>query len=92
MDITIALLACTFISVGLVWPVGVWIREKLTSRRSEPDRGHAPIIIPAARIPIPDPSRAFIPMPDSLTKRGEMVEWMTQELPKLTREKRRSDR
>jgi hypothetical protein len=43
-----------------------------------------PIISPGLRIKVYDSGGPFIPMPNHLKTRDEMVAWMTKELPKLT--------
>jgi hypothetical protein len=80
LAILVALAGLTgFIGLRLMWvshrpPV---LRR---TRRSAID----PIMGPRDRIAIYDSGGSFIPMPDHLKTKDEMVSWMTKELPKLT--------
>jgi hypothetical protein len=87
MELAIALLGITLGVVGSFWLIGVWIGERLASRWAIPDHGWDPIRGPRDRIAIHDVGGPYIPMPDRLKAREEMVAWMMKELPKLTAEK-----
>jgi hypothetical protein len=90
MKLAIALLAITLMGAGVVWLVGVWISNRISAIWSNPEGGIDPIMGPKDRIAIYD-TGPYIPMPDRLKTREEMVAWMTKELPKLTGEVRGSD-
>jgi hypothetical protein len=91
MDVTITLLAITLCGVGGIWAVGVWMSQRIHAAWSKPTEGPDPITGPKDRRAIYDTGGPFIPMPDNLKTREEMVAWMTRELPKLTAEAGRSD-
>ena len=82
-----ALLISTLCAVGCVWLLGMWVVERIASQRSPPKHGSDPIVGPRDRIAIYDTGGPFIPMPERLKTRDEMVAWMTTELPKLTAKK-----
>jgi hypothetical protein len=91
MSIAIALFAITLCSVGVLGLFSVWIGHRMHVAWSKPSGGTDPITGPKDRIAIYDSGGPFIPMPDSLQTRHEMVAWMTKELPKLTAEAGRSE-
>jgi len=84
MDTALALLAIVVCGTAALWFLAIGISQRLTSRWSIPNRGTDPIVGPKDPIAIYDRGGPFIPMPDNLKTRDEMVAWMTQELPKLT--------
>jgi hypothetical protein len=91
MDVAVTLLAITLCCIGVLWGVGVWISQRIHTAWSRPTGILDPITGPKDRIAIYDTEGPFIPMPESLRTREEMVAWMTRELPKLTAEAGRSD-
>jgi hypothetical protein len=87
MDTAIVLLGSTLVGVGVVWLAGVWLREHLGSRWSLPERPEDHAQEPSVRFVIRAPQDTYIPIPEALTTKDEMVAWMTRDLPKLVREK-----
>ena len=91
MDVAIVLLSVMLCCVGVLWIVGIWISQRIHAAWSGPARTPDPITGPKDRIAIYDTGGLFIPMPDCLKTREEMVAWMTRELPKLTADAGRSE-
>jgi hypothetical protein len=81
MDLAVSLLMIIVSFVGMIWLLLFWFGE-----------GHRRTIVPYSDAALladideagTETSSPFIPMPDHLRTNGEMVAWMTQELPKLT--------
>ena len=72
---------------GLAGFIGLqlmWVRHQPPVRRRPRRTAIDPIMGARDRIEIYDSGGSFIPMPDHLTTRDEIVAWMTKELPKLT--------
>jgi hypothetical protein len=90
MDLAFALLGLVLCGVATLWILGLGISQRLNVRLSRGTRGTDPITGPKDRIAIYDSAGPFIPMPDGLKTRDEMVAWMTTELPKLTAQNRAS--
>jgi hypothetical protein len=86
-DLIVALLAALAGFMSAIWLLLLWIGDRAaTAFGRSPDRLD-PILGPRDRIVICNSEGPFIPMPDNLRTSGEIVAWMTQELPKLTAEK-----
>lgn len=62
----------------------MWIRHRIPTPRKIRHTALDPITGERDRVEIYDSGGAFIPMPNHLKTREEMVAWMTKELPKLT--------
>ncbi|WP_414470854.1 hypothetical protein [Microvirga sp. M2] len=86
MRIALVLLALALCCIAILWIVGVWISQRIYSAWSRPTGGLDPITGPKDLIAIHDTGGPFIPMPEAIKTREEMVAWMTTELPKLTAE------
>jgi hypothetical protein len=81
MDLAISLLMIAVSFFGMIWLLLFWFGE-----------GPARMIVPYSDAAVLadidssdlETSGPFIPMPAHLRTNDEMVDWMTQELPKLT--------
>ncbi len=73
LDLAIALLAAVTGFLTALWLLLLWVGDGAVA--AEPD---------AVPDPFDEAGASFIPMPDHLKTRDEMVAWMTQELPRLT--------
>jgi hypothetical protein len=83
-DIAIALLASIAGFITALWLLLLWIGEGAAP--SETECILDPILGARHQAAIYDSQGSFIPMPDHLKTRDEMIAWMTEELPKLTAE------
>jgi hypothetical protein len=75
------------ILAGLAGMIGLhfmWISHRFPARRRIGQFAVDPLTGAQDHIAIYDSGGSFIPMPNHLRTRGEMVAWMTEELPKLT--------
>lgn len=73
--------------VGLTVAFGfaiLWIGNRITMPLSNRPSAIDPILGARDQVAVHDTPGPFIPMPDHLKTRNEMVAWMTQELPRLT--------
>jgi len=82
LDLIIAVLAAVSGLLAMLWLLLLWVGDGLAN----PVVPHAddPITGPIDPVAIHDSHGPFIPMPERLRTRDEMVAWMTEELPKLT--------
>ena len=80
IDLTMGLLCALIGFVGTVWLLvivfGDDMRDPVVPFVDDP--------VSAMDRATPDGPDPFIPMPDHLRTRDEMVDWLTKELPKLT--------
>jgi hypothetical protein len=81
-DIAVALLASIAGFITALWLLLLWIGE--SGSASETECILDPILGARDQAAIYASHSSFIPMPDHLKTRDEMVTWMTEELPKLT--------
>jgi hypothetical protein len=86
MDFEIIFFATLALLTGAVGLRHMWISHRPPTFRSAKHVAVDPMISPRLRINVYDSSGPFIPMPNHLQTRDEMVTWMTKELPKLTAE------
>jgi hypothetical protein len=89
MAIAIVIIAVTLCIGVSFWLLCLLAKDRFTMRWSMVDRGQDPITGPKDRIAIHDTRGPDISMPEGLSTRDEMVEWMTKELPKLVAEKQK---
>jgi hypothetical protein len=84
-DLAIGILAAVAGFTAAIWLLLLWVGDRATaSFQLTPDRLD-PIL--GARDPMAIYDHGpFIPMPDHLRTRDEMVDWMTKDLPKLLAE------
>jgi hypothetical protein len=78
-DITILLLAPVAGFFAALWLLLLWLGD---GRDAEVPVGYDPAIDDATPVGAAEPHEPFVPMPDHLKTREEMVSWMTKELPK----------
>lgn len=84
LNLMIAVIAALSGFVGMLWLLLLWIGDGLAN----PVVPYAvdPIIGLRDPVAIYEAHEPFIPIPERLRTRDEMVAWMTQELPRLTAE------
>jgi len=79
-DITILLLAPVAGFFAALWLLLLWLGDG--GNPEGPVGYYDPAIGDAAPVGAAEPDEPFVPMPDHLKTREEMVSWMTKELPK----------
>jgi hypothetical protein len=84
MSFEAALFVILAVLTGAIGLRHMWISHRPPTLRSAKPTAVDPIISPRLRIKVYDSGGPFIPMPNHLKTRDEMVAWMTNELPKLT--------
>jgi hypothetical protein len=85
-DVELVLLAAR---AGLAGAIGLrfmWSSHRIPTPRRIMHTAVDPITGPRNRVDAYDTGGSFIPMPNHLKTRDEMVAWMTNELPKLMTE------
>ena len=81
-EIAIGLLAAVAGFIAALGLLVLWVGDRAASEVGADNLD--PIIGARDQIAIYEPLSPYIPMPDHLKTRDEMVAWMTKELPKLT--------
>jgi len=83
VDLAVALLAPIAGFFVALWGLLLWVGDGvILDAEGDVD----PILGERDQVAIYDSYAPFIPMPEHLRTKDEMVEWMTKELPKLTAE------
>ena len=83
-DLAMSLLVVLAGAVGMLLLLLTWFGGRTIT--PEIEDGLDPILGARDPIAIYESQGPFIPMPDHLKTRDQMVDWMTKELPKLTAE------
>jgi hypothetical protein len=86
IDFELALFLTLAVLTGAIGLRHMWISHRSPTPHSPKHAAVDPIISPKLRIKVYDSGAPFIPMPNHLKTRDEMVAWMAKELPKLTAE------
>lgn len=93
MDLALGILVAVLCSYALLWVFIVWIGERIGRRWAAFERCRLDVMLRGRnRMALHQTHGPFIPMPEELKTRDEMVSWMTRELPQLTEKKLRSSR
>jgi hypothetical protein len=90
MGLLFPLLGTALCLVVGVWVVGMLVLDRIASRLSTPARPFDPIVGHKNPMAMYDTGGPFIPMPERLQTREEMVAWLTTDLPKLTADRSES--
>jgi hypothetical protein len=83
-DVLVAVLAAAAGFLAAIWLLLLWVGDHAAAAFDRSPDALDPIMGPRDRIVIHDGGESFIPMPEELRTRDEMVAWMTKELPRLT--------
>jgi hypothetical protein len=81
-DLTLQMLAILVIYLAAFGICFLWFDRKFASHLQP--SAQDPILVASGRVTICESQEPYIPMPDHLKTHGEMVHWMTEELPKLS--------
>jgi hypothetical protein len=84
MSFELILFTLLAVLTGVIGLRFIWISHRPPPFRSAKHTAVDPIISPRLRIKVYDSGGPFIPMPNHLKTRDDMVAWMTKELPRLT--------
>jgi hypothetical protein len=90
--VTVAIIILTgLLSIYIfVWALVLWMGERIGRRWAEFDGSRADAVLRAKeRVAVHQTYGSFIEMPEQLSTRDEMVDWMTNELPRLAVEKQK---
>jgi hypothetical protein len=83
MEFELMLFLCLFVGSVALMASLLWVLDQTTLVPSDIPTRLDPITGRKDRIAIHDIDGPYISMPEVMRTRAEMVEWMTQELPKL---------
>jgi hypothetical protein len=84
VDFELALFVTLAVLTGAIGLCFMWISHRPPSLWTVKHSAVDPFVSPSLWIKVYDSSGPFIPMPNHLKTRDEMVAWITKELPKLT--------
>jgi hypothetical protein len=84
MELELILMTVLAGFAGLIGLHFMWIGHRFPARRRISHIAIDPLAGSQDYLAVYGPGGLFIPMPNHLKTRDEMVTWMTQELPKLT--------
>jgi hypothetical protein len=84
MSFESALFVTLAVLTGAIGLRHMWISHRPPTHRGTKHIAVDPVMGENERLEVYNSGGAFIPMPNHLKTRDEMVAWMTRELPKLT--------